>query len=159
MKYAFIAQKLSGYPLSVACETLDISPGGHHAWRTRPQAYRTLQNQELSRKIKEIFLASGKSYGARRIVAELRELHGYTGSLNRIKQLMRLAGLRPKARRKFKATTDSNLINYRLHRTCWNRNFGLNNRIKYGCLTSPISGRKQAGFTYVVCSIYSTVKS
>lgn len=108
MKYAFIAQKLSDYPLSVTCETLDISPAGSHAWRTRPQAYRTLQNQELSRKIKEIFLASGKTYGARRIVAELRELHGYTGSLNRIKRLMGLAGLRSKARRKFKATTDWN---------------------------------------------------
>lgn len=35
------------------------------------------------------------------------ELHGYTGSLNRIQTLMRAMGLRAKAAKKFKVTTDS----------------------------------------------------
>jgi len=51
---------------------------------------------------------SGKTYGARRIFAELKEAHGYAGSIVRVKRLMAEAGLRAKARRKFKATTDSN---------------------------------------------------
>jgi transposase InsO family protein len=57
--------------------------------------------------MKQIFLASGKTYGAPRVAAELREAHGYRGSVNRIKRLMSEAGLRAKAKRKFKATTDS----------------------------------------------------
>ena len=47
-------------------------------------------------------------YGAPRIDAVLRAEHGYEGSLNRIKALMRGHGIRAKTRRKFKATTDSN---------------------------------------------------
>jgi putative transposase len=38
----------------------------------------------------------------------LRSKHGYTGSLNRIKALMLVKGLRAKAGRKFRVTTDSN---------------------------------------------------
>ena len=47
-------------------------------------------------------------YGAPRIHRELIDRYGYDGSLARVKRLMRQAGLRAKAKRKFKATTDSN---------------------------------------------------
>ncbi|MDA8094462.1 MAG: IS3 family transposase [Betaproteobacteria bacterium] len=77
-------------------------PGG-----VRPEAPRSQDNRELARKSKEIFLASGRIYGVRRIAFELREAHGYTGGIQRVRRLMRAAGLFPKAKRKFKATTDS----------------------------------------------------
>jgi putative transposase len=107
VKYAFIEQELSTYPVVVACEALEVSPAGYHAWRGRPEAPRTRENRALSAKMKQIFLASGKTYGAPRVAAELREAHGYRGSVNRIKRLMSEAGLRARAKRKFKATTDS----------------------------------------------------
>ena len=44
----------------------------------------------------------------RRAHRELIDRYGYDGSLARVKRLMRQAGLRAKAKRKFKATTDSN---------------------------------------------------
>ena len=61
MKYAFIEQELSTYPVVVACEALEVSPAGYHAWRGRPEAPRTLENRALSAKMEQIFLASGKS--------------------------------------------------------------------------------------------------
>src|SRR5438105_10433521 len=76
-------------------------PRDFHAWQDRAPSARTLSDQRLTQQIKEIFLASGKTYGARRVYAELSEERGYSGSLNRVKRLMREAGLKAKAKRKF----------------------------------------------------------
>ena len=77
-------------------------------FRSRAPAPRTLEQQRLLFLIKTIHNGSGGVYGAPRIDAVLRAEHGYEGSLNRIKSLMRGHGIRAKTRRKFKATTDSN---------------------------------------------------
>jgi putative transposase len=66
VKYAFIAQELSPYPVVVTCEALEVSPAGYHAWRVRPEAPRTRENRALSAKMKQIFLASGKTWGTAR---------------------------------------------------------------------------------------------
>ena len=107
MKYAFVKAHLRSYPLSMSCATLGVAVSGYHAWRERPPAPRTLEAQRLLFLIKTIHHRSGESYGAPRIYAELKEQHDYTGSLNRVKRLMREHGIRAKAKRKFKATTDS----------------------------------------------------
>ena len=108
MKYAFVQNELHGYPLLLACETLGVCGSGYHAWKNRAPAPRTLEQQRLLFLIKTIHNGSGGVYGAPRIDAVLRAEHGYEGSLNRIKSLMRGHGIRAKTRRKFKATTDSN---------------------------------------------------
>jgi transposase InsO family protein len=107
VKYAFIAEQLCAYPVALACEALGVSEAGYHAWKTRPEAPRTIATRALIGLIKRIFLASGTTYGAPRVYATLKAEHGYTGSLNRIKRLMRVEGLRAKAKRRYKATTDS----------------------------------------------------
>jgi putative transposase len=108
VKYAFVLQHLQDYSLSLACETLGISVSGFHAWKDRPVAPRTMEQQRLLFLIKTIYHRSGGVYGAPRIDAVLREEHGYDGSLARVKALMRAHGVRAKTRKKFKATTDSN---------------------------------------------------
>ena len=108
MKYAFVDTRLREYPLSLACETLGVCASGYHAWKDRPPAPRTLEQQRLLFLIKTIHQRSGGLYGAPRVHAVLRAEHGYTGSLARVKALMRAHGIRAKTRRKFKATTDSN---------------------------------------------------
>ena len=57
--------------------------------------------------IRKVFDDHRGRYGAPRIYRVMCELHGYTGSLNRIQTLMRAMGLRAKAAKKFKVTTDS----------------------------------------------------
>lgn len=108
MKYAFIEQQLTDYPITKACTALSVTASGFHAWEDRPEAQRTLDSQRLLFQIKTLFNQYQRRYGAPRIHRELIEHYGYDGSLARVKRLMRQAGLRAKAKRKFKATTDSN---------------------------------------------------
>ena len=35
MKYAFIASQVGGFPISVLCQTLEVSVSGYYAWRQR----------------------------------------------------------------------------------------------------------------------------
>ena len=108
MKYAFIEQQLSDYPITKACAALSVTASGFHAWKDRPEAQRTLDAQRLLFQIITLFSQYQRRYGAPRIYREMMEQYGYDGSLTRVKRLMRQAGLRAKAKRKFKATTDSN---------------------------------------------------
>ena len=107
MKYAFILAELLMYPLSVVCRVLGVTQSGFHAWRARVPSPRDHARERLRSDIRKVFDIHRGRYGAPRLYRVLREQHGYSGSLNRIKALMRAMGLRAKAGRKFKVTTDS----------------------------------------------------
>ena len=107
MKYAFIRVELTAYPLSVVCPVLGVTESGYHAWNGRVPSLRQRERDSLNRDIRRLFEAQRGRYGAPRIYRVLCEQHGYTGSLNRIQVLMRSMGLRAKAGRKYKVTTDS----------------------------------------------------
>ena len=107
VKYAFILAELMAYPLSVVCRVLGVTQSGFHAWRGRAPSLRAQARDSLSVDIRKIFDANRGRYGAPRICRVLRERHGYIGSLNRIQKVMRALGLRAKAGRKYKPTTDS----------------------------------------------------
>lgn len=107
MKYAFILAELLMYPLSVVCRVLGVTQSGFHAWRARAPSPRDHARDQLRSDIGKVFDIHRGRYGAPRLYRVLREQHGYTGSLNRIKALMRAMGLRAKAGKKFKVTTDS----------------------------------------------------
>ena len=99
--------ELMAYPLSVVCRVLNVTQSGFHAWRIREPSTRDRERDLLRADIRKVFDAHRGRYGAPRLYRVLRAQHGYTGSLNRIKALMRAMGLRAKAGRKFKVTTDS----------------------------------------------------
>ena len=107
MKYAFILAELLMYPLSVVCRVLGVTQSGFHAWRARAPSPRDHARDRLRTDLRKVFDIHRGRYGAPRLYRVLREQHGYGGSLNRIKALMRAMGLRAKAGRKFKVTTDS----------------------------------------------------
>jgi len=88
------------------CRVLRASPSGYHEWLGRKKSQHEAENARLVDRIKEIFEESDKTYGSRRVHRQLR-LEGETCSKRRVARLMRVNGLRPKTRRKFKATTDS----------------------------------------------------
>ena len=94
-------------PLSVVCWVLSVTQSGFHAWRVRAPSKRAQERDCLSATLRKVFDAHRGRYGAPRIYRVLCERDGYTGSLNRIQKLMRALGLRAKAGRKYKATTDS----------------------------------------------------
>jgi putative transposase len=107
VKYTFIVAELMMYPLSVVCLVLGITQSGFHFWRRRAPSMREQARDLLRDQIRQVFDANRARYGAPRIYKTLCEQHGYTGSLNRIQTLMRAMGLKAKAGRKFKVTTDS----------------------------------------------------
>ena len=107
MKYAFILAELLMYPLSVVCRVLGVTQSGFHAWRARVPSPRDLARDRLRTDIRKVFDIHRGRYGAPRLYRVMREQHGYSGSLNRIKALMRGLGLCAKAGKKFRVTTDS----------------------------------------------------
>ena len=107
MKYTFILAQLMMYPLSVVCPVLGVTQSGFHFWRRREPSMREQEREQLSADIGKVFDANRGRYGAPRLYKVMCERHGYTGSFNRIQALMRAMGLRAKAGRKFKVTTDS----------------------------------------------------
>jgi putative transposase len=83
-----------------------IERSGYYAWLKRKPGRRAISNDVLDKKIMIIFKKHHSRYGAKRITDELRD-EGETYSKNRVARRMKHLGLRAKARKKFKVTTDS----------------------------------------------------
>ncbi|MGI6627797.1 MAG: IS3 family transposase [Bacillota bacterium] len=87
-----------------ACELCNVSRSGYYGWLKRPEKKKV---DILAQKVKRIFKKSHKAYGTRRIKKQL-EAEGLVVSRQRIRRKMAELGLVAKARRKTRATTDSN---------------------------------------------------
>jgi putative transposase len=100
VKFAFIAKHRGVWPAGWMCEALGVSRGGFYAWLTRPRSRRSRSDEALSTRVRASFLASGRTYGARRVWHDLLA-DGVACGLHRIERLMHKQGLkaRPKRRR------------------------------------------------------------
>lgn len=106
MRYQFIQSLAGVFPVSVLCRVLAVSQSGYYAWRVRPSSPRSEANDCLTRRIREIFCASDKTYGSPRIHVDLLA-EGIQCGVHRVARLMREAGIRAEVVRRFKVTTDS----------------------------------------------------
>jgi transposase InsO family protein len=79
---------------------------GYYSWLKHKPGKREISNAELDQKIIAIFKAHKGRYGAKRITDELKE-NNEKCSKNRVAKRMKQNNLRAKAKKKFKATTDS----------------------------------------------------
>jgi putative transposase len=91
--FAFIAAEKANYPISLMCRVLQVNRTSFHDWERRPPSDRELYDAFLLEKIREIHAASGGTYGAPRIHAELRLEHGIRVGRKRVERLMAKAGL------------------------------------------------------------------
>ena len=62
-------------PVATMCRLLDVSASGYYAWLERAPSARAVSDAELLEKIRAIHIASRGTYGAPRILHELRETH------------------------------------------------------------------------------------
>src|SRR4029078_12188914 len=92
MMFAFIAKHRGIWPAEWLCGALGVSRGGFYAWLTRPRSRRSRSEEELGAKVRASFLASDRTYGARRVWHDLLA-EGVACGLHRIERLMRLQGL------------------------------------------------------------------
>ena len=87
------------------CRTLGVNRTSFHDWERRAPSDRALTDAFLIEKIREIHAASDRTYGARRIHAELRIGHDVRVGRKRIERLMKAAGISGLLPRKRRRTT------------------------------------------------------
>jgi transposase InsO family protein len=106
MRFEFIRAEKVNYPVRLMCRLLDVSRSGFYAWLEGRDS-RGLNDRRLLGSIREIFAASGETYGSPRISHELRE-RGVACDKARVERLMRENGITPPRKKKYRVTTDSN---------------------------------------------------
>jgi putative transposase len=102
-----IKKNLKQYSIRMMCRILQVSHSGYYHWRVKPLSKRDKRNQIICEKIESIFLKEKRRAGYRRVARKLKN-EGILVSYNHVAKLMKVKGLRAKAARKFKATTNSN---------------------------------------------------
>jgi putative transposase len=81
------------------CEALGVSRGGFYGWLIRSRSQRSRNDEELGAKVRASFLASDRTYGARRVWRDLLA-EGLSCGLHRIERLMGLQALKARPRRR-----------------------------------------------------------
>lgn len=95
------------HPIRLLCQLLGVSPSGYYRWCQRRPSKRQREDAVLAVRIAAAHRSSRKTYGAPRIVEDLRE-EGIRTSKRRCARLMRAQGLRGKKKNRGRPrTTDS----------------------------------------------------
>ena len=105
--YPFIeAEKVGQHNVAKACELLSVSRSAFYDWHQHRPSARQLADDELGRRIEEIYDASRGTYGWPRVHRSLRR-EGVHVSRKRVARIMRQLGLIGRCRRRFTKTTFS----------------------------------------------------
>jgi putative transposase len=112
MKYAWIESNRRHWPVSLACVVLQVSASGYHEHNRREKARgegsrRSISNDALLVHIRAVHAESKGEYGWPRVWKELLA-RGVRVGKERVRKLMQLHGIKARAKRKYKATTNSN---------------------------------------------------
>ena len=99
MKFGFVATYRGTWPVDVLCEALGVSRSGFYAWRTRAPSPRSRTDATILVTVRASFLQSDRTYGARRVLGDVRDA-GHACGRDRVSRLMRQAALRARPRRR-----------------------------------------------------------
>ncbi len=99
MRFTFVAKHRHIWPVSWLCAALDVSRSGFHAWLARAPSKRSRDDREIGAKVRTSFIASSRTYGARRVWRDVLA-EGIDCGLHRIERLMRAQALRARPRRR-----------------------------------------------------------
>ena len=104
---AMIKQLAGEHPVRKLCRTLGVARSAYYAAQKKAQRPRAKDNARLGAKARELFEASGRTYGSPRLTVALRRAGEQCGR-HRVARLMARAGLRARQKRRFRPrTTDS----------------------------------------------------
>jgi transposase InsO family protein len=90
------------FKVRLMCRVLEVSASGYYAWRKRTPSHQAQARDLLDRKVRAEFEVRKGRAGAPRLARHLKR------GRRQVAQSLRRQGLRAKAARKFKATTNSN---------------------------------------------------
>lgn len=108
MRFQFIQNNRSSFPVKKMCQSLDVSMSGYYHWCKAPISSRKLANLQLKSRIKELYQEHNEMVGSPMITADLRsEPEFFNVSRPRVARLMKEMELKCKSTKKFVVTTDS----------------------------------------------------
>lgn len=92
------------FPVATMCRVLRVSSSGFYAWRDRPPCARARRDAEVLGHLRRFHARSDGTYGAPRLLDDLREIAIHVGQ-KRVARLMRRAHLAGVSRRRGVRTT------------------------------------------------------
>lgn len=108
MRYQFVQENRSLFPVKKMCQVLNISSSGFYRWRKNPFSIRRIQNERLKIRIRELYNEHKGMAGSPMITADLRAEEEFCRvGQNRVARLMREMNLKCKTVKKYVVTTDS----------------------------------------------------
>ena len=107
MKFGVIKKLAGEHAVRRLCRTLGVARSAYYAAQKKEQRPRARENVRLGARARELFEASGRTYGSPRLKVALCRA-GEPCGRHRVAKLMRQAGLRAKQKRRYRPrTTDS----------------------------------------------------
>jgi len=108
MRFHFIEENRSSFPVKKMCHTLQVSQSGFYRWLTAPLSSRQIENERLKKRIRELYAKHNGMAGSPMITADLHDDPEFSRvSRNRVARLMREMRLKCRTVKKFVVTTDS----------------------------------------------------
>jgi transposase InsO family protein len=104
VRYRFIEDHKSEWPIDVQCDVLAVSRSGYYAWRGRPASARQCRHAEMIDRIRAIHHESRQTYGSPRVHREL-VASGNACNEKTVAKLMKAAGIQAKTMKRFRVTT------------------------------------------------------
>jgi putative transposase len=110
VKFGFVVKHRGTWPVAMICDMLGVSRSGFYAWCTRAESTRARIDTAMLVVIRASFALSDRTYGARRLLREVRAA-GFTCGLHHVERLMREQALRARPRRRARpADTGERLV-------------------------------------------------
>jgi transposase InsO family protein len=108
VRFAFVKDNRSRYPVAVLCDVLSVSRSGFYAWARRPaESGRARRRAELVEQVRAAHAESRRTYGSPRVTKALKA-SGVKACENTVAKVMREQRIRSKVVRRFRVrTTDS----------------------------------------------------
>jgi putative transposase len=108
MRYRFVKENRSSFPVVKMCQILRVSSSGFYRWNNAPLSQRKKESRLLRRRVFELYKEHKGMAGSPMITADLRAEPEFPKvSKNRVARHMKDMGLRCKTKKKYVVTTDS----------------------------------------------------
>jgi transposase InsO family protein len=106
LRYDFIRREKKAYPVTILCKVMKVSRSGFYDYLHSLKRSDDPGETALKARIAAIFKQHRFQYGSRRIVKQLQDEGRQIGRY-KVRRIMRELGLKAKAPKRYKATTDS----------------------------------------------------
>ena len=87
MKFGFMAKHRGIWPVAIMSGALGVSCSGFYAWLVRPSSQRQRDDEVLGAQVRQSFIGSDRTYGARRVWHDVLVM-GLPCGLHRIERLI-----------------------------------------------------------------------